>query len=124
MEEPSWPFLPVPRTSSSESRSTTSTRSRDLFQARLDNLEASGLDPKAYALANIAALIAADAAPASYVFQVEFALEVGVTPEEILGLLVALNPTLGNIRIVSAAAELAFALGIDLDDELEDEEEE
>lgn len=95
-----------------------------LFQARLDNLEASGLDPKAYALANIAALIASDAAPASYVFQVEFALEVGVTPEEILGLLVALNPTVGNIRIVSAAAELAFALGIDLDEELEDGEEE
>jgi 4-carboxymuconolactone decarboxylase len=86
-----------------------------LFEARLDNLEASGLDPKTYSLANIAALIAADAAPASYVFQVGFALEVGVTPEEILGLLVALNPTLGNVRIVSAAAEIAFALGIELD---------
>ena len=90
-----------------------------LFKARLDNLEASGLDPKTYALANIAALIAADAAPASYVFQVAFALESGVTPEEILGLLVALNPTVGNVRIVSAAAEIAFALGIDLDTEQE-----
>jgi alkylhydroperoxidase/carboxymuconolactone decarboxylase family protein YurZ len=86
-----------------------------LFKARLDNLEASGLDPKTYALVNIAALIAADAAPASYVFQVAFALEAGVTPEEILGLLVALNPTVGNVRIVSAAAELAFALGLELD---------
>ena len=86
-----------------------------LFKARLDNLEASGLDPKTYAMVNIAALIAADAAPASYVFQVAFALEAGVTPEEILGLLVALNPTVGNVRIVSAAAEIAFALGIELD---------
>jgi len=86
-----------------------------LFAARSDNLEASGLDPKTYALVNIAALIAADAAPASYVFQVAFALEAGVTPEEILGLLVALNPTVGNVRIVSAAAELAFALGLELD---------
>jgi 4-carboxymuconolactone decarboxylase len=86
-----------------------------LFKARLDNLEASGLDPKTYSLANIAALIAADAAPASYVFQVAFALDAGVTPEEILGLLVALNPTVGNVRIVAAAAEIAFALGIDLD---------
>jgi 4-carboxymuconolactone decarboxylase len=86
-----------------------------LFKARLNNLEASGLDPKTYSLANIAALIAADAAPASYVFQVAFALDAGVTPEEILGLLVALNPTVGNVRIVSAAAEIAFALGIDLD---------
>ena len=64
-----------------------------LFKARIDNLEASGLDPKTYSLVNIAALIAADAAPASYVFQVAFALESGVSPEEILGLLVALNPT-------------------------------
>jgi alkylhydroperoxidase/carboxymuconolactone decarboxylase family protein YurZ len=88
-----------------------------LFQARLDNLEASGLDPKTYAMVNIAALIAANAAPASYVFQVAFALEAGVSPEEILGLLVALNPTVGNVRIVSAAAELAFALGIDLEAE-------
>ena len=86
-----------------------------LFQARLDNLEASGLDPRTYSLCNIAALIAADAAPASYVFQVAFALESGVTPEEILGLLVALNPTVGNVRIVAAAAEVAFALDIDLD---------
>jgi alkylhydroperoxidase/carboxymuconolactone decarboxylase family protein YurZ len=90
-----------------------------LFQARLDNLDASGLDPKTYSLANIAALIAADAAPASYAFQVAFALEAGVTPEEILGLLVALNPTVGTVRIVSAAAEIAFALGIELDAEQE-----
>jgi alkylhydroperoxidase/carboxymuconolactone decarboxylase family protein YurZ len=89
-----------------------------LFEARLDNLEASGLDPKTYSLATIAALIASDAAPASYVFQVAFALDAGVTPEEILGLLVALNPTVGNVRIVSAAAEIAFALGIELDGEL------
>ncbi len=88
-----------------------------LFQARLDNLEASGLDPKTYALVNVAALIATDAAPASYVFQIGLALEAGVSPEEILGLLVALNPTVGNVRIVSAAAEIAFALGIDLDAE-------
>ncbi|MGO9027266.1 MAG: carboxymuconolactone decarboxylase family protein [Acidimicrobiales bacterium] len=78
------------------------------LQARTDNLEASGLDPKTYA-------IAADAAPASYAFQVGLALDAGVTPEEILGLLVALNPALGNVRIVSAAAEIAFALGVDLD---------
>ncbi|MBV8462171.1 MAG: carboxymuconolactone decarboxylase family protein, partial [Acidimicrobiales bacterium] len=84
-------------------------------KARIENLEASGLDARTYSLVNIAALIAADAAPASYVFQVGFALEAGVTPEEILGLLVALNPTVGNVRIVAAAAEIAFALGIDLE---------
>jgi alkylhydroperoxidase/carboxymuconolactone decarboxylase family protein YurZ len=86
-----------------------------LLKARIDNLEASGLDPKTYSLVNIAALIAADAAPASYVFQVGFALDAGVTPEEILGLLVALNPVVGNVRIVAAAGQIALALGIDLE---------
>jgi alkylhydroperoxidase/carboxymuconolactone decarboxylase family protein YurZ len=82
-----------------------------LLKARIDNLDASGLDPRTYALVNIAALIAADAAPSSYVFQIGLALESGVTAEEILGLLIALNPTIGNVRIVAAAAEIAFALG-------------
>jgi len=86
-----------------------------LLLGRLDNVEASGLDPKTYALVNIAALIAIDAAPASFIWQVGLALESGVTPEEILGLLVALNPTVGNARIVAAAPEIALALGIDLD---------
>jgi alkylhydroperoxidase/carboxymuconolactone decarboxylase family protein YurZ len=91
-----------------------------LLMSRLENQAASGLDPKTYAMVNIAALIAVDAAPASFIWQVGIALESGVTPEEILGLLVALNPVLGNARIVAAAPELAIALGVDLD--LADEE--
>jgi 4-carboxymuconolactone decarboxylase len=91
-----------------------------LFRARVDNLEASGLDAKTYSLVNIAALIALDAAPASYIWQVGLALDAGVTPQEILGLLVALNPTVGNAKIVAAAPEIALALGVDL--ELMDED--
>ncbi|HEY6623943.1 MAG: carboxymuconolactone decarboxylase family protein [Acidimicrobiales bacterium] len=86
-----------------------------LLFARLDNQEASGLDARTYALVNIAALVAADASPASYVWQIGLALESGVSAEEILGVLVAVNPTVGNIRVVAAAAEIAFALGVDLD---------
>jgi 4-carboxymuconolactone decarboxylase len=87
----------------------------NLFKARVENLEASGLDAKTYSMANIAALIALDAAPASYIWQIGLALDAGVTPEEILGLLVALNPTVGNARVVAAAPEIALALGVDLD---------
>jgi alkylhydroperoxidase/carboxymuconolactone decarboxylase family protein YurZ len=87
-----------------------------LLQARVNNMEQSGLDPKTYSLVNIAALIGLDAAPASYIWQIGLALESGVTPEEILGLLVALNPTVGNARIVAAAPEIALALGVDLDE--------
>ena len=87
----------------------------ELVQASVENIEASGLDAKTYAMVNIAALIALDAAPSSYVWQVGLALESGVTSEEILGLLIALTPTVGNARIVAAAPEIALALGIDLD---------
>ena len=86
-----------------------------LVRARLENLEASGLDTKTYALVNVAALIALDAAPASYVWQVGLALDAGATPEELLGLLVALNPVVGSAKIVAAAPELALAIGVDLE---------
>ncbi|MGP8060793.1 MAG: carboxymuconolactone decarboxylase family protein [Acidimicrobiales bacterium] len=86
-----------------------------MLKARIENLDASGLDPKTYSLVSVAALIALDGPPASYVWQVSLALEAGVSPEEILGLLVALNPIVGNARVVAAAPELALGLGIDLE---------
>ncbi len=87
----------------------------NILRARSENQEASGLDSRTYALVNIAALIAIDAAPASYVWQVGLALDAGVTAEEILALLVALNPVVGSAKIVAAAPELALAIGVDLD---------
>lgn len=87
----------------------------ELVRASVENIEASGLDPRTYSLVNVAALIALDAAPASYVWQIGLALESGVSPEEVLGLLVALGPTVGNAKIVAAAPEIALALGIDLE---------
>lgn len=86
-----------------------------MLKARVENLEACGLDAKTYSLVNVAALIALDGPPASYIWQVSLALEAGVSPEEILGLLVALNPVVGNARVVAAAPELALGLGIDLE---------
>ena len=45
----------------------------------------SSLDAKTFALVKIAALVALDAAPASYLFQVQGALDAGASPREILG---------------------------------------
>lgn len=87
-----------------------------LVSARLDNRAQSGLDARTHALVNLAALIAMDAAPASHVWQVGLALDAGVTPEEMLGLLVAVAPVVGSARVVAAAPELALALGLDLED--------
>ena len=53
----------------------------------------------------------------SYVFQIGLALESGVSADEILGLLVALNPIVGNARTVAAASEVALGLGISLEEE-------
>ena len=78
---------------------------------------ASGLDPRTFALVKIAALIALDAPPASYAWQLGNALAVDVTPEDILGVLVAVAPQVGGPKVIAAAPEIMVALGLDVDDE-------
>ena len=74
----------------------------------------SSLDPKSFALVKIAALVALDAAPASYLFQVAGALDAGATPREILGVLTAIAPQTGMARVVAAAPEIMISLGLEL----------
>jgi alkylhydroperoxidase/carboxymuconolactone decarboxylase family protein YurZ len=87
-----------------------------LLGVQLENMEDSGLDRRAYALVKIAALIALDAPPASFVAQVAFALEAGVTPEEVLGVLVAVAPQVGMPKVVACSPELMLALGLAIDE--------
>jgi alkylhydroperoxidase/carboxymuconolactone decarboxylase family protein YurZ len=77
-------------------------------------LEATGLDPATFALVKIAALIALDAPPASYAWHIGNALEDGVSPEQILGVLRAVAPQVGGPRVIAAAPELMLALGLEL----------
>jgi 4-carboxymuconolactone decarboxylase len=81
------------------------------------NREHSGLDPRTFALVKIATLIALDAPPASYAWQLGNALADGVTPEDVLGVLRAVAPQVGGPRVVAAAPEIMLALGLDLDGE-------
>ena len=74
----------------------------------------SSLDPKTFALVKIGALVALDAAPASYMWQVQAALEAGASPQEILGVLTAVAGQTGMPRVVAAAPEIMIALGLDL----------
>ena len=76
----------------------------------------SGLDPRTFALVKIAALIALDAPPASYLWQVGNALDDGATPEDLIGVLRAIAPQVGGPRTVAAAPELMVALGLALPD--------
>lgn len=86
-----------------------------LLKIQLDNIVDSGLDPRTHALVRLAALVTLDAPPASYMWQLGIAEESGVTSDDILGVLIALAPTVGMARIVAAAPEIALGLGIDLD---------
>jgi alkylhydroperoxidase/carboxymuconolactone decarboxylase family protein YurZ len=78
------------------------------------HMEATGLDPRAFALVKIAALIALDAPPASYAWQVPNALAEGVTPEDLLGVLRAVAPQVGGPKVIAAAPELMLAMGLAL----------
>jgi alkylhydroperoxidase/carboxymuconolactone decarboxylase family protein YurZ len=80
------------------------------------NREVSGLDPRTFALVKIASLIALDAPPASYAWQVANALEDGVTPEDILGVLRAIAPQVGGPKVVAAAPEIMLAIGLPVDE--------
>src|SRR4030081_2681190 len=75
-------------------------------------LESSGLDSRTFALVKIAALIALDAPPASYAWQVANALAAGATPEGIVAVLRAVAPQVGGPRVVAAAPEIMVALGL------------
>jgi len=74
----------------------------------------SGLAPKEHALARVASLIAVDAAPPSFMSAVQAGLDAGLTEEEIVGTLIAVIPIVGVARVVSAAPNLALALGYDV----------
>jgi 4-carboxymuconolactone decarboxylase len=74
----------------------------------------SGLDSRTFALVKIAALIALDAPPASYAWQVSNALSDGASPEDILAVLRAVAPQVGGPRVVAAAPEIMVALGLSL----------
>ena len=80
---------------------------------------AAALDRRACALVRIGALIALDAAPPSYMEAIEEARAHGASCDEIAGCLVAVLPTVGVARVVSAAPKVALALGYDVDAALE-----
>ena len=84
-----------------------------------DTIEISHLDAKTHALVRLAALLAVGAAQSSYNEGVERALASGASLDEIVGLLIAVAPSVGLGRVVSAAPELALALGYDVEAALE-----
>ena len=84
-----------------------------------DGIVTSSLEPKTRALVRIGALVSIDAAPASYLATIESGLRHGATADEIVSVLIAVMPSIGSARVVSAAPKLGLALGYDVSEDLE-----
>ena len=80
-----------------------------LVAMNLDSLENSGLDLRTYFLARLAALVAMDAAPVSYLMNLGLAADAGVTVEEVQGTLIAIAPVVGSARVASASGKILRA---------------
>ena len=79
-----------------------------------DSIEASGLDADKLMLVRIAALVAVDAPPVSYMLNLGAAADLEVDAEEIQGVLAAIAPIVGTARVAAAAGNIVRALGIAL----------
>ena len=79
------------------------------------SIEASSLDTEQLMLVRIAALVAVDAPPVSYMLNLGAAAEVDVDVDQIQGVLAAVAPIVGTPRVASAAGNMVRALEIDLD---------
>ena len=94
-----------------------------LQKMTMDSLEASTLDAESVMVARIAALVAVDAPPISYLVNLGVADEAGVDAETVQGILIAVAPIVGTARVASAATKMVRALGLALameDAELEE----
>lgn len=88
-----------------------------------DSIEASGLEADTLMLVRIAALVAVDAPPASYLLNLGAANELGVDAEQVRGVLAAVAPIVGTPRVVAATGNIVRALGFALEQaELEEAE--
>ena len=92
---------------------------REAVDIREAEQQSSGLDPVTFGLVKIAALIALDSPPASYLWQIANALDDGATAADILGVLRAVAPQVGGPKIIAAAPEIMVALGLSLPAEQE-----
>ena len=75
------------------------------------------LVPKVDLLVRLGALLALGAATTSLRAIVERAKRAGATDDEIVGVLIAVAPAVGQARVVSTAPKLATAIGYQLEED-------
>ncbi len=85
-----------------------------LMEMNLAGIEASSLDAQSLMLVRMAALVAVDAPPVSYMLNLRMAGEVDLDAETVEGMLAAIAPVVGSARVASAAGKIVRALGLEL----------
>jgi hypothetical protein len=75
------------------------------------SLAHNSLAPRELMLVRIAALIAVDAPPASYLANAGAAADSGVTADDVQAVMIGVAPVVGTPRVVSAGGNILRALG-------------
>ncbi len=83
-----------------------------LYAMTDESIKRSGLDPQTFVLVRIAALVAMNASPLSYLTNTE---GVEITKEQVQDVLLAVAPLVGSARTLTAAGNMAKALAIELE---------
>jgi len=83
-----------------------------LTQMTTDSFERSKLDPQTLMLVRLAALVAVDAPPSSYLANLAVADAAGLGIEDLQNVLIAVAPIVGTARVASAAGNVAKGLGL------------
>ena len=76
------------------------------------SLEGTRLDPQTLLLVRLAALVGVGAPPLSYALNLRVAGELGVSTQQVEGVLAAVAPVVGAPRVVAAAGNILRAVGL------------
>jgi alkylhydroperoxidase/carboxymuconolactone decarboxylase family protein YurZ len=79
------------------------------------SVEASELDARSLMLVRLAALVAVDAPPVSYLLNLGAAAGLDVSADDIRGVLAAVAPIVGTARVASATGKIVQALAVELE---------
>ncbi len=80
-----------------------------------DSIEVSRLDAKTLMLVRLAALVAVDAPPVSYLLNLGAAADLEIDAEQVRGVLAAVAPIVGTARVASATGNIVRALELELE---------
>jgi 4-carboxymuconolactone decarboxylase len=86
-----------------------------LTRMTADSMETSSLDAETLMLVRLAALVAVDAPPVSYLANLGVAADVDIDDDQLRGVLTAIAPIVGTARVAAAAGGIIKAFGAALE---------